>query len=118
MSPSNHAADEIDAAIHSVIMGCALSAAISAAKNAQPWLNFPIISQLFTWACTYSIGYFEKFLEQAAAFAVIDGQAETENADYQTALAQLKAAKDADAHAKALQNVRDTLAKLISYDGG
>lgn len=121
MSPSNSAADTVDAIIHTAIMDVAVTAAIQAATAEFPWLNLPIIKQLFSWAVNFAFGFLDKYLERAAAFAVIDSQTGIEAIAYEKSVQALQSAQDSgdkNAVSKATQNFKDTLARLIHYDGG
>lgn len=118
--PSNAKADQVDAVIHTVVMQVALSAALTAAESAQPWLNTPVVRQVFEWLVTDGFSFIDKYIEQAAAFAVMDAQTSAEAQDYQTSVKNLKAAQasgNQDAIEKAKQDFRSTLSKLIHYDG-
>lgn len=108
----------VDRFIHAAVVDVAAAAAIKAAKITYPWLNLPIISTLFSWAVSVSARQFSSFLEQAAAFAVIDFKVSGELLNYQKALGVLKAVQplgDPDATEKALAEFKSRLAALIRY---
>lgn len=110
----------VDAIIHEAIMDVAKPAAIKAAQAALPWLALPGLSSLFGLLVGKVFGYLGQFLEQAAAFSIIDAQTSKEAAEYQSAVNQLRsAAQTGDPHAisAATQTFQDTLARLIHFDG-
>lgn len=114
-------ADTVDAIIHTAVMEVALNAAIFAATAQLPWLlGLPILRNLFRWAVTFAFGFLDKYLEQAAAFAIIDSQTQAEALAYQEKVSELKKAQlsgDPHALAKATQDFKDTFSRLIHWDG-
>lgn len=117
---SNLAVTSTDALIHVAIMDVAVDAAIKASFLAVPWLALPGISGLFKWAVSTAFGYLSQFLEQAAAFSLIDQQTNAEAAAYQKSVEALKAAQaSGDPHAlqASHDDLKATLARLIHFDG-
>lgn len=113
-STTNSAADSVDSVIHTTIMQVALSAALTGAESAQPWLDSPVVKQVFEFMVKEGFSYIDKYIEQAAAFAVMDAQTSIEAKQYQDAVARVKANPNDQA---AIADFKSTLARLIHYDG-
>lgn len=107
-------------AIHIALMDVAVNASISAAIASQPWLGLPVIKQFFSLIVKIGAGYFEGFIDTAAAFAIIDEQTEKEASDYRSSVDKLVIAQqsgDPNAVTKATEDLKEALARLIHSDG-
>lgn len=116
-APKNTAVDAAEAIIRDVIMGTALNAAILAAEAEAPWLRLPVIKQVFEGSVALAFKYVSKYLSLAAAFTIIDTQVHAEAKSYQEAVAAARTAKTPEELEAAKNAMRDTLGKLIHWDG-
>lgn len=116
---TNGAANDLNGVIHAIV-GAAIVGAETAAKAAVPWLAWPIVAQLFDYLASKFGDLIYTELATSATFFVINFQTAEEKSAYIDSLNNLQIAQsggDADAIAKALQQARDNLGKLIHSDG-
>jgi hypothetical protein len=130
-STTNSAAQAVDSALKSIINDVVISAAKAAAVAAAPWLAWPVVSQLFDALLGWIGGYVYTAMAEWSTIGVIDVQTWIEKSDYQTALTQLKAARDeavqnlqaagkaGDQNAinAAKQKFKDAFQSLVHWDG-
>ncbi len=95
--------------------------AVTAAKIYVPFLNFPVVSQVFGFLMGKfgDIMYVE--LALGTTFSIIDHQTKAEKIAFDEAMAALaasrQAAGDYDEHARALQRAKDAFDRLVHSDG-
>lgn len=112
----NQQADAVQSLIHKIIVEILCDVAINLALAEAPWLNIPVVKQVFVAVTRKGFGVLSEAPETAAAFAVIDSQVAKQDREYQESLAALKAAQaqeDANAKARAREEYKAALARLI-----
>lgn len=117
---TNPTVSTLDGIINNAVMTLALQLAEKSLETAIPELQWPIIKQLFEEAMKIGFQYVDTALEQVAALAIIDAQANAEAAAYQAAVNQLQTALaggNQDAITAAQQLFTSTLGSLIHWDG-
>lgn len=117
---TNQTVKTIDEIIHAAVCTVACDAAEAALFAAAPWLNLPVVKQIFDLLFSWLFKYVSAALEKLAAFQIIDIQTHHENASYQSAVDGLQkaiASGDQKAIDAADQEFQDTLGRLIHFDG-
>lgn len=92
----------------------------TAARAQWPFLNWPIVSQVFSWILGQLSARATYELQTAGTFAVIEFQTRSERDNYLRALTDLEEAKkkgDNDAREKALEKVRKSFDDFVRYNG-
>ena len=119
-TPVNSTANAINTAIQVAIFDVALKSFEAFARAQLPWLNFPIVSPVFSYLLKWIGKYLYTFLAQIATFTVIDMQTAAEKTAYTQALLALQAAYtkgDSNAIAQATKDTKNAMANLIHWDG-
>lgn len=118
--PDNHMAAGVDGVIHVLIFDVAEKAAETYARAQVPFLNTPVISQIFSYAMKWLCGFVYVAMSNQATFTVIDLQTDHEKDQYIKAVDELKAIQksgDQNAIDEAKRKFREKLAALIKFDG-
>lgn len=89
---TNPTVQVIDSIIHSAIMDAALQATEKALEAQFPFLELPILHQVFDFAMKELFSQIDGIAEKVAAFSVIDAQTSAEAKAYQASVAELQAA--------------------------
>jgi hypothetical protein len=118
-TPDNGLANKLNS-VERKFIDLLILGATTAARAYVPFLNFPVVSQLFS----FFAGKFGDLMYQemalATTFAVIDFQTSHERDAFTEAMEALRAAKtagDPDAISKARQDAKDKFDRLVHSDG-
>jgi hypothetical protein len=110
----------VEAIIHALIAGVGKTGIIALGISLQPWLAYPGIKQLFSWLVGYLTENISKALQETAADAIIDAQAQAQKKACNEAFDALKQAEeqgDDNALTLATNQVKEALGRLIHYGG-
>lgn len=92
----------------------------AAAKAYVPFLNLPVVSQVFDFLCARFGDLMYSNLAVGTTFLVLDFQTNEEKKAFSDAMTELAASRqtgDPDEHARALQKAKDAFDRLVHSDG-
>lgn len=118
--PTTNTAISVADKINNIIFEVVVGSVETYAKAQLPFLNWPVISQLFDYCVQKLASLIQVQLENFVAFSIINIQVESENAAYQQAIMDLQTAYhngDSNAITQAEGNFRTTLSGLVHWDG-
>lgn len=118
--PNNVPVDIVDLLINDLLKGIGIGEAYALIVAQIPLLGWGPIGWILDLVLTWVGGYIFTAIAKYAAFAVIDWQTISENANYTQAVVALKAAQAANdpvALGAATTQFQSTLGKLIHFDG-
>lgn len=88
------------------------------ARASYPWLNWPIVSQLFSWLTNVLEKWLYDLAATQASFIVINFQTNAERDAYLKSLEELVEARESGIHRKeALEKVKKNVKDLIRFNG-
>lgn len=120
--PTNPSVDAADTVAKIVIMDVLTEGAIKLALVDVPFLNIPVIKQLFTFIMNFAGKYLYKVLSLEAAFIIIGKQVEVQRIEYEKEVEQLKTAikegKSDEEINKERAEAKKRLRKLIDFNIG
>lgn len=103
-----------------LITGISAPTIIAFAYSQLPWLQFPILKQIFEGVINNLAGKFSFGVQDGVISIVVDSQVGAELSATVSTLAELQRAQqsgDEDAHKKAIENGMDAWGDLIHWDG-
>jgi hypothetical protein len=109
-APSNHLVTVINSVIDTLIKGLGVDVAYALAVAEFPFLNLPIVNQLFKLALNYLADSLDTTLKVNADIIVIRFQNDIRKAEYDKSIEPLKKPGATDADIKA---AKDAIDKLI-----
>lgn len=92
----------------------------AAAKVYLPFLNWPVVSQLFDYILGKASDFLYVWFAELSTFTIIDHQTQSEKRAYQQSLVDLKKAEaqgDQNAIDQAHKKLKEDLARLVRWDG-
>lgn len=121
-APKNTAVELANKAAKFLVMDVLIEGAIVSARTSQPWLNAPVVKQLFTFIMNYCGKLILNRLTVEAAMIIIGVQVEDQREKYEAEIQQLKTAikegKSDEEIAKEHAEAKERLRKLINFSAG
>jgi hypothetical protein len=118
--PTNPVSKTVGEIINAVVYDLAQTSFKVWARAQLPFLNLPVISQMFDWLMGLIIGNFCRILSRGSTFAVINFQTDLEKWAYRGAEAKLRAVHlggDQNAISQATIEFKEALRALVRFDG-
>lgn len=116
--PTNRLVKIINVVTDTLILGVGEKVAIAEAVALQPWLGLPVISFFFARLVSIFAKALDAGLKKNIDIMVIRFQNDHRKNEYEEAIAKLQkdvaTSASKEEHAKALQNAKDTMDKLIN----
>ena len=120
--PTNTAVDIAEKAVNTLVMDVLFEGAMKLAMAEVPFLNLPVIKQLFQFMMNFIGKYINKVLSLQAAFIIIEKQVEGQRVNYEREVAELKTAikegRSNEEIAKERAEAKERLRKLINFNAG
>jgi hypothetical protein len=120
--PTNTAVDIANKAAKILVMDVLLEGAVALALVEVPWLNAPVVKQMFTFMMNFCAKFILKKLTIETAMIIIGVQVGQQQHDYEVEIEQLKTAikegKSDEEIAKERAEAKERLRKLINYNAG